>query len=149
MNRIAGNSFQSWMLVMIQFICLFILIYSGHFITRKPSVFLAIFAIVLGIWAVLAMKPGTINVFPEVRDGASFVSNGPYRLVRHPMYLSLILFSFSLLLNYFNILRLITFLVLVICLIYKIEFEEKILISKFPGYKHYQLKSKKLIPFIY
>jgi protein-S-isoprenylcysteine O-methyltransferase Ste14 len=150
MRPFSGNKVQSWTLVLVQFICLILLFTTGPLLARNP-IFLVIeiISLAIGFWAMFLMDPLTINIFPEVRKEASFVKYGPYRFIRHPMYLALILLSFSLLLEKFTILRLFICLVLLINLLIKIGYEEKILASNYPGYKQYQQGTKKLFPFIY
>ncbi|MBK6629033.1 MAG: isoprenylcysteine carboxylmethyltransferase family protein [Flavobacteriales bacterium] len=42
-------------------------------------------------WAMLAMGGRTFSVFPEPRPDARLTLRGPYRWVRHPMYLAVLL----------------------------------------------------------
>jgi protein-S-isoprenylcysteine O-methyltransferase Ste14 len=150
MKTIRGKSIYSWILVALQFVCLFAIFLTGPLIAKNPFILaLETLAVVLGIWSVFLMDPQTINVFPEVRKDAQFLKSGPYRFIRHPMYLAVILLILSLLLEKFTLPRLVIFIILVADLLIKIRYEEKILISKYPGYKEYSEKVKKLIPFIY
>jgi protein-S-isoprenylcysteine O-methyltransferase Ste14 len=150
MRIFSGNSVQSWIFVLVQFACLLIIFMTSPLIAKNPFYLsIEIVGITLGIWAVFLMDPLTINVFPEVRKEASFLKQGPYRIIRHPMYLALILVSSSLLLENYSFFRLIIFLVLLIDLLIKIEYEENILDSNYPDYKYYKAITKKLIPYIY
>lgn len=60
---------------------------------RVDAVRMALFlsALTLVAWAALLMGPSTFTVFPEPRPGARFIVRGPYRWVRHPMYLGVVL----------------------------------------------------------
>ena len=142
--------FRSWLLVMVQFICLGIFLFTGPFIVHNRFAFITeIFSFFLGMWAIVAMRTSKLSIFPDVRDGAALISKGPYRFIRHPMYLAVILFTISLLINYFTYLRLMVFILLLADLLLKIEFEEKKLNHAFGEYDQYKKQSVKLIPFIY
>jgi protein-S-isoprenylcysteine O-methyltransferase Ste14 len=86
---------------------------------------------------------------PVPLDTAKLRTNGIYGIIRHPMYSSVIFFIIGFTLferAYFTFLLNIG---VVFFLAAKIKFEEKQLKEKFPEYKLYQSKTKKLIPFIY
>jgi protein-S-isoprenylcysteine O-methyltransferase Ste14 len=142
--------FISRILVIMQLTCLAALFFTGPVLARKPIfISIEILSILILSWSVSVMSFSKLNVFPDVRKGAILISQGPYKLIRHPMYLAVILFSLSVVLEFLNPLRLLILLVLVITLIYKIEFEEKLLIKNFNKYPDYRKTTKKLIPFIY
>ncbi len=44
--------------------------------------------VLVGAWALAANRPGNFNIRPEPKEGAVLVTHGPYRWVRHPMYLA-------------------------------------------------------------
>lgn len=150
MKTISGKSVYSWTLVLIQFLCIIILLSSGPAIaSHLIYLIIEIIGFSLGVWAVFVTNPNTLNIFPEVRIEASLIGIGPYRFIRHPMYLALILFFLSLILDKFSLFRFIIYLILVVDLLIKIEYEEKILINSYSQYLQYQKKTRKLIPYIY
>lgn len=137
-------------LVIIQFGCLAWLIFSGPvFVFNTLLLGLKAFSILILFWAIAAMRHSKLNVYPSIRKGAIFIARGPYRLIRHPMYLAVILFAIALLLERITFLRFILLIVLVINLLIKIEFEEKMLSEEFSEYVSYKKKTRKLFPFIY
>ncbi len=145
-----ARSIASIVLVGMQFACLFLLIISGPlFKFNQYIILLESFSVILALWAIGVMQASKLNVFPDIRQGAILIRKGPYRIIRHPMYLAVIIFALSLLLMRFTGFRLITFLVLVVDLVMKIEYEESLLIKEFKEYKKYRAKSYKLIPFLY
>lgn len=144
------REFESYLLVTVQFGCLAVLLITGPFLAYEPIVIcIAGFSILLGLWAIATMSRSKITVFPILKEGAVFITKGPYRVIRHPMYLAIILFAFSLVLEKMNLFRILVMLILVLNLIVKIEFEEKILVQEFKEYKSYKKGTRKLIPFIY
>jgi protein-S-isoprenylcysteine O-methyltransferase Ste14 len=95
------------------------------------------------------MRLGKFNIVPDPQQNITLITSGPYRYIRHPMYLSILIFflppvlaqpSFSILLTYGS---------LTFTLIIKLHYEEHLLKQVLSTYAHYQTHSKKLIPFIY
>lgn len=86
---------------------------------------------------------------PVPRDSAVLVTNGIYRYIRHPMYLSVLSGLTGLTLFYCSYYTLILCSAGVIFITIKIKYEETFLTARFHEYKAYSKKSKKLIPFIY
>ena len=141
---------KSVILVGIQFACLFFLMATGPiFYIRSYAIFLELLAVFLALWAILVMQASKLNIFPVPRQGSILIRKGPYRVIRHPMYLAVILFALSLLFMHFNEIRVFAFMVLVIDLIVKIEYEENLLNTDLPGYSEYKMKTYKLIPLLY
>jgi len=86
----------------------------------------------------------------EVEKGQKVITTGPYAIVRHPMYLAvLILYAFSpLALGSFW--AMIPIPLLAVLLVVRIKGEEKELLENLAGYKEYVMKTKyRLIPRIW
>jgi protein-S-isoprenylcysteine O-methyltransferase Ste14 len=136
--------------VTLQMCCLGLLLISGPLIPGNPWLaLLAIGGVLLGVWAILAMRPGNVSVLPELRPTARLVLRGPYRFVRHPMYSALLIFSGALLIDAFSPLRLLLWLILLTVLVRKLSYEERLLVERFPNYAAYQQRSARLLPYIY
>jgi len=87
-------------------------------------------------------------VAPESKD--KLVLSGPFRLVRHPMYLTVIIMALGLALLLHSWLFMIFFIVLLYTIIKMIPVEENQLINAYgDDYINYQKKVKKLFPFAY
>lgn len=139
-----------YLLVFLQFLGLFTIMFSGPLFARGyPLLFLQIMAILLGTWAVLVMKIGHFNIIPIPQKKAVLVSSGPYSILRHPMYSSIILFTLAEIINEYSLFRLLVFLGLCLALIWKLHYEENQLLLKFESYSDYQKKSYKIIPYLY
>jgi len=144
------NRYIQVMLVGGQFAGIIYFLISGNIF--PDGVFISviyIFAVLLGLSAIFSMNFRTINVFPEVRKNAELTKKGPYRLIRHPMYTAVIILPSGFLLNEFTVLRFVVYCFVILDLMIKINVEEKILSEKYPLYKNYISKTKKLIPYIY
>jgi protein-S-isoprenylcysteine O-methyltransferase Ste14 len=86
---------------------------------------------------------------PHPKDNATLVQSGPYRFVRHPIYSGLILVAFAWSLIVGGSLTALYSLALAALLDTKCRYEERWLTAKFPDYRDYQKRVRKLIPFIY
>jgi len=74
---------------------------------------------------------------------------GPYRFLRHPMYAGVIILAFSLILDLPTFERFVAGVILVVVLLLKISYEEKLLEGHFTDYKVYKQHTSRLIPFVY
>lgn len=106
-------------------------------------------AILLGLWAVKTMHLGRFNIVPDPKKDAKLVQVGPYRWIRHPMYASILLFFLPLMVHYPSFINLPLFALLVITLLFKLSYEEALLSQTFSDYSQYQLKTHRLLPFVY
>jgi protein-S-isoprenylcysteine O-methyltransferase Ste14 len=84
-----------------------------------------------------------------VKQGAVLVTGGPYRLIRHPMYLAVLLVIWRLIIDHFSLLRVAAGLILIIDLTIKMLFEEHLLKQRFVEYQAYMRTTKRLIPLIF
>jgi protein-S-isoprenylcysteine O-methyltransferase Ste14 len=141
---------KSYSLVLIQFLCLAVLALTGPWLA-SPLFYLALemAGIALGLWAIAAMRVGNFNITPAIKQGGLFVKRGPYRFIRHPMYLALLVTTLPLVLDAFTWLRLAIWLILLIDLVVKLNYEERLLAAHFFGYATYQQQTKRLLPFVY
>ena len=102
----------------------------------------------IGLWALLVMhRDSLISIFPSPKKGAFLVEEHlPYKYIRHPMYLSVLVVSASFV---FDLFSLIIWILLLAVLLSKMSYEEKALKKKFKRYSEYMKKTKRLIPKIY
>ncbi len=106
--------------------------------------------IFLAVHAVYVAGVHNVNITPLPKPGGILVTKGPYRIIRHPMYLAQLMAIFPLLTDYFSLLRTVVYLLLVIVLLLKMKYEEKGLVSQFgEEYLQYMQNTKKILPFIY
>ena len=148
--RSTTHSFRSYVYVGVQFFCLVLIIATGPWLVASPEfLVLEMLGIFFGFWALLTMKLCNLSALPETKPNCSLQTGGPYRWLRHPMYSALLLVMLVLVLEEFTYWRGIVWLVLSLDLVLKLQYEEQLLVNKFPEYRGYQSKTSKLIPWIW
>lgn len=104
---------------------------------------------VIGLWALQVMGLRQVKVFPEVPSLGNLIVLGPYRWVRHPMYTSVLLVTLAWTMGNPLTFRIILWAGLVITLLIKLRYEERLLMERFPDYEVYRRQTKGLIPFVW
>jgi protein-S-isoprenylcysteine O-methyltransferase Ste14 len=143
-------SWKSLLFVLVQIICLGLIAVTGSLFSANVILFLIeMIGIGLGVWSVIIMRPGNFNITPDPLSWSKLVRIGPYRIIRHPMYLALLLTTLPLIIDKFSMLRLLLWIILLIDLVLKINFEEKLLAAEVDGYENYMKDTYRLIPLIH
>jgi protein-S-isoprenylcysteine O-methyltransferase Ste14 len=119
-------------------------------ITGIIGIVLIIGGLVFRIWCIKTLgKYFTAEV--QTKKGQKIISSGPYGVIRHPSYLGayLTIIGGSVFLHaYFGILF--STVIMFTAYYYRISVEEKTLIREFGSeYTNYQVRTKKIFPFIY
>lgn len=117
-------------------------------VARVAGLLLGLAGFMLVMAGVLGLGT-SLSILPRPKDDASLVQGGAYGLVRHPIYAGLIqgAFGWGLLTN--SWLALAGALALLLLLDLKARREEAWLAARFPGYRDYQRRVRKFLPFIY
>ncbi len=140
----------SYLLVIMQFGLLVAIAATGPLLASNTLfLFVELAGAGLGLWAIAVMRIGSFNVIPDVKEGALLIERGPYRVIRHPMYSSLIVITGALVADSFSWLRFDLWVVLIIVLMAKLSYEERLLTEAFSGYSEYMNRTKRLVPFIF
>ena len=87
--------------------------------------------------------------FPRPRAEHHLVQSGIYRIVRHPLYTSLILLGLGWGLIWSSALALALAVALALVLDGKARLEERWLLERYPEYGDYKQRVARLIPFLY
>ena len=101
---------------------------------------------ITGSILVLSQLGRSFSITPQARG---LVVSGPYRVVRHPLYLSEQFITFGMMLQYRQPWALIVCAVSVALQFPRIHYEEKVLSETFSAYPAYAGKTARLIPGIY
>ncbi len=109
----------------------------------------------VGLISILVMLIAVVNLgknltpLPCPRDDAQLVQSGLYRYVRHPIYFGVLLAALAWLFIFPNVYILLDDIGLFILFDIKARREEIWLVERFPAYRDYQMRVKKLLPGIY
>jgi len=147
-----NNEFYPKLLVFLQFsfitAMLVFLKYANN--SNLTLLCISIFAIggFIGIWALNHNQLGNFYIQPKLKDKAELVTSGIYKYIRHPMYFSVILMAFSLLIYTHTLVEIILFFLLVFTLILKAKREESLWIKYDKNYLSYKNSTKLIIPFV-
>lgn len=141
---------KSLLFVLIQFGTLSIIAITGPIIPSSQWLLaVAVAGILLGAWAVLTIGIGNFNVTPNPKYNSQMVTAGLYKYIRHPMYMALLLTALPLIINSFSWFRLFLWFVLLVDLLFKLNYEEGLLKRAHPEYSKYMETSYRLIPFVF
>lgn len=83
------------------------------------------------------------------REPATLVDRGPYRWLRHPMYVAELAMAWGAALmlgSYVSATLAVAFVILVL---HRVGIEERLLHARLPGYRAYVARTKRFVPYVY
>lgn len=140
----------SYLLLIVQILSLVFIFLTGPLIpSDSVTLLVLLLGLGIGIWAAFTFRTTKFSLLAEIPENAALIIDGPYRVIRHPMYTSVMLIAAALVVNEPSPSRLIALIVLAATLFIKMEREEVYLNRHFKEYGEYKAKTQKLIPFLY
>lgn len=121
---------------------------TGNLFSASPIVIaVQVAAVALNLWARASFKKGTFRV-GAAPGGTSIINNGPYRLIRHPMYSAVLLFVWASVAGHPSALTISIGTLVTAIGIARVVVEERLLRASLAGYPNYAKSTKALIPFV-
>jgi protein-S-isoprenylcysteine O-methyltransferase Ste14 len=103
----------------------------------------------IAVWGIVAGGLHKFNMQPEVKSDV-LITNGPFALIRNPMYLGILLFFGAAISQEPTMQNWLAYIILWITLLFKIRSEEHFLLLKFgEPYRAYKKRTFRLIPYIF
>ena len=136
-------------LVALQFGIIGMMVLTGHhfFATPLPLI-IFLLGVALGVWALRHNRLGNFNIQPKLRENSKLITTGIYGYIRHPMYSSVILTMFALVVASPTVVEISLFLALILVLWLKAKREEMLWSEHDEEYVEYRKRSKLFIPFV-
>jgi protein-S-isoprenylcysteine O-methyltransferase Ste14 len=122
---------------------------TGNLFSSSPFVIAAqVVALGLNVWARISFQKGTFRV-TAAPGGASIITRGPYRFVRHPMYSAALLFIWAGVASHVSALTLAIGIAVTALCIVRVIVEERLLRATYPNYVDYSRSTKALVPYVF
>ncbi len=129
-------------------IVLIALFYEGALLGNNiVAVVIQIALVLLMIWARATFGRRSFHVAANPTEGG-LVTTGPYRFIRHPIYASILFFTWAGVLSHVSITSILCAIVASGGVAIRIYAEEKFLVKQYPEYVSYASRTKRIIPFI-
>jgi protein-S-isoprenylcysteine O-methyltransferase Ste14 len=128
---------------------IFFLWEKNYILSQNPiTIIIQLGSIVLMIWARFTFGLRSFHAASNTTKG-ELITTGPYRWLRHPIYASIIYFSWASVISYPFIDTITAVILISGGLFVRMKLEEKSLISTYDNYSEYSKCTKRIIPFIF
>jgi protein-S-isoprenylcysteine O-methyltransferase Ste14 len=135
------------LLVSAQFMLIMLLIWPWTApVFVLPALVLTLPALAFGVWILRHNRIGNFNIRPELKSGAQLITDGPYALVRHPMYVAVLWLGLCAVVLYASSAALLLWGLLYLVLDRKAALEESYLRIHFSDYEAYANKVWRFLP---
>ncbi len=104
-------------------------------------------AVSLMLWAQLTMGWRSLRPTADPTEGG-LVTSGPYRLIRHPIYSAILFFVAASVSSHLSMLSVSIGVVIAAATTVRIVAEEYFLSIRYPQYRAYAARTKRIVPFV-
>lgn len=140
----------SYFLVFAQFGIIGAMVLLGeHLFASLSGIVVSGTALLFGLWTLAFNRLGNFNIRPDIKAHCIMVDSGPYRLVRHPMYLSVMGMMLGVVVASPSWMEIVLYVMLFAVLAAKARREERLWCDHHPEYAAYKARTKVFIPFIW
>jgi protein-S-isoprenylcysteine O-methyltransferase Ste14 len=125
------------------------LFFSGALIASRPAtIAIQIAAVLLMIAARITFGRRSFHAAANPTAGG-VVQNGPYAYIRHPIYAAAIYFTWTGALDHFSWMSVGWAALVTIGALIRMTMEEGMLVERYPEYRPYMARVKRIVPFVY
>jgi len=117
----------------------------------SPSPFVIavqVFSIALMAWARITFGHRSFHAAADPTAGG-IVTAGPYRFIRHPIYAAACLFGWAGIASHISLAAIALGVLLAAGALLRLSCEERLIVARYPEYRDYARRTKRLIPFVY
>ena len=137
------------LLVFGQFACIAEFLVGGSWLLPWWAWLLFALGILVFILTAISIGGNNFTIMPVPRAGNTLNKRGIYQLVRHPMYLAVLLCGAGVTFGAPSLWRWTALAVVLVVLVVKIEYEERALTAKHPGYPELMRGVARLLPCVW
>jgi protein-S-isoprenylcysteine O-methyltransferase Ste14 len=105
-------------------------------------------AVLLMFWARVTFGRRSFHAAANPTEGG-LVTSGPYRYLRHPIYVAILLFTLTGIVAHWRPMNALVGVIIVAAVFVRMYCEERLLRVRYPEYVEYSHTAKRLIPFVY
>jgi protein-S-isoprenylcysteine O-methyltransferase Ste14 len=106
-----------------------------------------VLAVLLILWARFTFGRRSFHFAANPTEG-DLVTTGPYRFFRHPIYSAVLYFLWIGVLSHLSAESFLLALIATAAIVVRMLMEERLLIKRYPEYKAYAARTKRVIPFV-
>ncbi len=117
------------------------------FATGPAAIAVQALAVLLMVWARLSFGLRSFHAGANP-TGGGLVTKGPYHFLRHPIYAAILLFLWAGFTSHASALTACATLVASAALAVRMFTEERLMVERYPEYREYAARTKRVIPFL-
>jgi protein-S-isoprenylcysteine O-methyltransferase Ste14 len=118
------------------------------FARNEIGIAVQVLAVLLILWARLTFGRRSFHFAANPTEGG-LVTTGPYRFLRHPIYSAVLYFLWIGVLSHLSAESLMLALIATAAIGVRMLMEERLLVKRYPEYKAYAARTKRIIPFVF